>query len=220
MKYKIKDPRLHDCLAYIVGEEEVQSVIDRIASDELGAFIVDAELDDGTYVEAIDKDSLIPITETVKTVFEWHPVNLVPYDPEKHAEQVGNCDKPPEEVWEGEFPEEFFEVIVLLNDGRTAVTYVDSDEFGCRYFDNFDDEVVAWAYPNPPDFGSEPEHVRETQTVWHKYPDEKPDEEGFYLTTFRDGRVHRSGFSDGDWCSFEKQVIAWAELPEPYKPEE
>lgn len=217
MKYKLKDPRLYDLLAYIVGKQEVESVIDRIASGELGAFIIDAELDDGTYVDAIDKDSIVPITKTIKTAFEWHPVQLVPFDPEKHAEMFEVCDEPPEEVWEGELPQEYLEVIVLFDGGRTEVTYAESDEYGFKYFDEVDD-VVAWAYPNPPDFGSEPEHVSETQTIWHKYPDEKPDEEGFYLTTFRDGRVYRSGFSDGGWCAFDAKVIAWAELPEPYKP--
>lgn len=61
-----------------------------------------------------------------------------------------------------------------------------------------------------------------TTVVWHPYPQEKPSRKGTYLVTL-------------DWTSAEKwvwamrynkevpfgrEVIAWAEMPKPYKGEE
>ena len=69
--------------------------------------------------------------------------------------------------------------------------------------------------------------MSETKTVWHPYPKEKPKRDKEYLVTC----VHQDGnkfifidfwFSatgEGEWFTAPEKVIAWAELPEPYRPE-
>ena len=62
--------------------------------------------------------------------------------------------------------------------------------------------------------------------AWHRYPDEKPIDNKPLLVTYDDGYI-KIAFHDSedDWCKwFETQevlpihdVIAWAELPEPYE---
>ena len=75
--------------------------------------------------------------------------------------------------------------------------------------------------------------MSETKTVWHKCPDEKPPrEDELYLVTIRNSLddeiyVHTVGWTYGRWvhelfrCELgEKcEVLAWAELPEPYEPD-
>lgn len=69
--------------------------------------------------------------------------------------------------------------------------------------------------------------MSETKTVWHKWPDEKPPENQFLLLThlgengctFVDDGYFDS--TDGGWQGrfcFICEVLAWAELPEPYIP--
>ena len=55
--------------------------------------------------------------------------------------------------------------------------------------------------------------------VWHPYPQEEPMVEGEYLATDRFGRVTIESFVDnGSGCvPLAFGVIAWAELPKPYK---
>ena len=67
-----------------------------------------------------------------------------------------------------------------------------------------------------------------TQTItWHKYPQEKPTEnEKWYLATFSFGKegmlVHVSyydihhKFTDEVGNSYDRFVLAWAEMPKPY----
>lgn len=66
-----------------------------------------------------------------------------------------------------------------------------------------------------------------TKVNWHQYPDEMPDSGKDYLVTIEgpDGTrfVCMSHFMYlTEWIKPNKyfKVIAWAELPEPYKPEE
>lgn len=77
--------------------------------------------------------------------------------------------------------------------------------------------------------------MSETKTVWHPYPKEKPSASGQFLITTRDndgqGLSRNVDFFDADegifWCEdaevfgieFTWNVIAWSELPEPYKPD-
>lgn len=64
---------------------------------------------------------------------------------------------------------------------------------------------------------------------WHKYPEEKPEREGSYLVTFTNGEIdidiwkgsdkyepHWEWYSAWDWKP--ESVIAFRELPEPFKP--
>lgn len=50
---------------------------------------------------------------------------------------------------------------------------------------------------------------------WHEYPKEKPTEDGPYLVTWGNEYPIVGKFEEGTFC-FDK-VIAWADLPKPYK---
>lgn len=82
----------------------------------------------------------------------WHPVKLVPYDPEKHAELFGDCDEPPEDVWEGELPEPDIDILVTIKVSTweaVAITRFNRDEDFC-WFETYEDSVLAWAeLPEP-----------------------------------------------------------------------
>jgi hypothetical protein len=66
---------------------------------------------------------------------------------------------------------------------------------------------------------------------WHKYPQNKPERDGWYLTTISSGMgtcVFRSHYSKErvyDWQDAHgiipnENVLAFAELPKPYSPTE
>lgn len=64
--------------------------------------------------------------------------------------------------------------------------------------------------------------MSETKTVWHPYPDEKPPRKNTtYLVTQKSQweetgiRVTTARWNVRTWQAVD--VIAWAELPEPYK---
>ena len=82
----------------------------------------------------------------------WHPVQCVPYDPEKHNEDFDVFDDKPMFVWEGELPEEEVEVLVSCRDGNSSwigITHLLRDDQFC-WFDSYDDTVIAWAeLPEP-----------------------------------------------------------------------
>lgn len=71
--------------------------------------------------------------------------------------------------------------------------------------------------------------MSETKTKWHKWPDEKPPCRGTYLVTIcvGDGEPYVISYhfdpecQDPLACFFDgTKILAWAELPDPYKPEE
>lgn len=63
--------------------------------------------------------------------------------------------------------------------------------------------------------------MSETKTVWHPYPQEKPPKQmESYLTTMPKGIVGINTFIDSVFGLYDNEVIAWAELPEPYNPKE
>lgn len=71
--------------------------------------------------------------------------------------------------------------------------------------------------------------MRETKTVWHPYPEEKPEYYKCVLATleYDDGSneividylVPLNEMRDEKWCydGHQQKVIAWAELPNPYQ---
>lgn len=84
----------------------------------------------------------------------WHPVKLVPYDPEKHADLFEDCvfDDEPMQVWEGDLPEPDIDVLVTIRVSTwiavTITRFIRDEEF-C-WFDTYDDDVLAWAeLPEP-----------------------------------------------------------------------
>ena len=67
--------------------------------------------------------------------------------------------------------------------------------------------------------------MSETKTIWHPYPKERPNEEGLYMVTadvfFGYGKkVLILNYRTHDKFGFyDDRVIAFAELPDPYKEE-
>ena len=69
---------------------------------------------------------------------------------------------------------------------------------------------------------------RKESTSWHPYPKEKPEKNGRYLITFMEGDADLFDLEIivGTWdgkrfyiSARDKNVLAWAEKPEPYQPE-
>lgn len=60
--------------------------------------------------------------------------------------------------------------------------------------------------------------MSENEVKWHPYPKEKPKREGVYLVTLKDEEVTSDWFNSGYFRFYVDDVIAWAELPEPYRP--
>lgn len=65
-----------------------------------------------------------------------------------------------------------------------------------------------------------------THVDWHPYPEEKPTKKDRYLISIDDGNGHQyitiaTLYKDIFWESgvIDHIVIAWADLPEPYRPE-
>lgn len=70
--------------------------------------------------------------------------------------------------------------------------------------------------------------MSENKVVWHPYPQEKPKENKTYLVTLRRLTMGGYQFKIGIYRAFNEdffnedlcKVIAWAEMPEPYKEEQ
>lgn len=62
---------------------------------------------------------------------------------------------------------------------------------------------------------------------WHPYPEEKPPHAGRFLVTYKNKQCHNRRetktvsylFKSSMFNSHKDSIIAWAELPEPYKEE-
>ena len=52
---------------------------------------------------------------------------------------------------------------------------------------------------------------------WHKYPEEKPPKEGLYLITLKFGNTKDVSMGYLTKDIYSNTLIAWAEIPEPYK---
>lgn len=91
-----------------------------------------------------------------ETKIVWHPVRLVPYDSEKHADLFEDCvfDDEPKQVWEGELPEPDIDILVTIKVATwaaVAITRFTCDEDFC-WFETYEDSVLAWAeLPEPYD---------------------------------------------------------------------
>lgn len=84
----------------------------------------------------------------------WHPVKLVPFDPEKHADLFEDCvfDDKPKLVWEGDLPELDIDILVTIKVSiweAVTITRFTRDEEFC-WFETYEDSVLAWAeLPEP-----------------------------------------------------------------------
>ena len=54
---------------------------------------------------------------------------------------------------------------------------------------------------------------------WHKYSEEKPPKEGLYLITLKFGNTKDVSMGYLTKDIYSNTLIAWAEIPEPYKEE-
>ena len=69
--------------------------------------------------------------------------------------------------------------------------------------------------------------MSETKTVWHKYPDEKPPKDDWYLITYLDKSGEKWVITEeydkkkGRFLRepFDLNVLAWAYAPEPFEEE-
>ena len=62
--------------------------------------------------------------------------------------------------------------------------------------------------------------MREGKILWHKYPDEKPPKDGLYLITLKFGNTKDVSMGYLTKDIYSNTLTAWAEIPEPYNPEE
>lgn len=64
--------------------------------------------------------------------------------------------------------------------------------------------------------------MSENKVVWHKYPEDKPNEKDTYIVTLKFGKDLLTSTTDwipeqNTFWDFGDSVVAWAEMPEPYK---
>lgn len=62
--------------------------------------------------------------------------------------------------------------------------------------------------------------MSETKIVWHPYPEEKPPKDGLYLITLKFGNTKDVSMGYLTKDIYSNTLTAWAEIPEPYNPEE
>lgn len=67
--------------------------------------------------------------------------------------------------------------------------------------------------------------MSENKVKWHPYPQEKPNEKDTYIVTLKFGKDLLTSITDwipeqNTFWDFGDSVVAWAELPEPYKENE
>ena len=82
----------------------------------------------------------------------WHPVKLVPYNPEKHDDLFifDDEDEKPDLVWEGYLPSEDKSCLVTceLHNGDRYVEFSEYDSDNLDFVDSTN--VIAWAeLPEP-----------------------------------------------------------------------
>ena len=59
--------------------------------------------------------------------------------------------------------------------------------------------------------------MKKVEIVWHKYPDEKPPKDALFLITHKFGNKKEVAIAYLTKDTNSNNLIAWAELPEPYK---
>lgn len=61
--------------------------------------------------------------------------------------------------------------------------------------------------------------MSKNRVKWHPYPKEKPPKEGLYLITLKFGNTKDVSMGYLTKDIYSNTLIAWAEIPEPYKEE-
>ena len=110
-------------------------------------------------------------------------------------------------------------------DGSYFATVAGQENYAriCRYSAKhkfINPDVIAWAkLPKPYD----KRRTRDVEVEWHQYPQERPDTLKCYLATTMVGKKRivstacRVPFTNKFFMEEDFPVIAWAEMPEPYK---
>ena len=62
--------------------------------------------------------------------------------------------------------------------------------------------------------------MSENKVKWHPYTEEKPPKERLYLITLKFGNTKDVSMGYLTKDIYSNTLIAWAEIPEPYNPEE
>lgn len=62
--------------------------------------------------------------------------------------------------------------------------------------------------------------MKKTEIEWHPYPKEKPTKDGLYLITLKFGNTKEVSMGYLTKNIYSNTLIAWAEIPEPYKEKE
>lgn len=62
--------------------------------------------------------------------------------------------------------------------------------------------------------------MSKNRVKWHPYPKEKPPKEGLYLITLKFGNTKDVSMGYLTKDIYSNTLTAWAEIPEPYNPEE
>ncbi len=61
--------------------------------------------------------------------------------------------------------------------------------------------------------------MSESKIVWHKYPNERPPKDGLFLITHKFGNKKEVAIAYLTKDTNSNNLIAWAEIPEPYEEE-
>lgn len=117
-------------------------------------------------------------------------------------------------------PKRFKKVLVTEKDPYYIVVYI-------SYVGYLSSNVIAWA--ELPDHACKRKTTSENKCIWNSQNNNNyyPKEDGYKLVTIKYYKNNRWENDIERLCSFEgifvntnKFIVAWAELPEPYKEEE
>ena len=61
--------------------------------------------------------------------------------------------------------------------------------------------------------------MQKTEIEWHKYPNEKPSKDGLFLITYKLGNKKEVAMAYLTKDINSNSLIAWADMPKPYKEE-
>jgi hypothetical protein len=145
--------------------------------------------------------------------FVWNPVGTRLATPEEFEQRVKHRLQAPRTMPTGKQPERGSVCLVTTSNGK-----VDLDEYGI--LSGIDDWffydcgcVVAWT--TFPLF----DETKGESAFWHEVKNGLPSKEGAFLVALSDGKYEVEMFNAQSqaFAQFEN-VVAWAELPAPYKP--
>lgn len=115
-----------------------------------------------------------------------------------------------------EKPDRESRCFVTVKHGKSRYVEVTTYYLDDKQFDDFyDSQVIAWAYAEP---------YCDNDRNWNAYPKNIPIESNYYFVTFEgpfgiSTEIFWWQLEKLKFDMFDKSVMAWSELPEPYKEE-